>query len=169
MSYNDWINATAQGSEAGEIVVTFSSQLMRGLENEKNAIDKRIVSLQALCSLSCSIFQTVIVTFPYFFQMASYALLKKLIPREDGTKQLGEVVVWKPEPKQSSKGKGKKANKGAKSKGRAASQVLDEEQQDGNAASLRTSEAVLVKRNPKYYSDVEEGYGICVYDTVKVI
>lgn len=47
LAYNEWINATAQGSEAGEIVVTFSSQLMRGLDNEKNAIDRRIVSNNA--------------------------------------------------------------------------------------------------------------------------
>lgn len=138
LSYNEWINATAQGSEAGEIVVTFSSQLMRGLDNEKSSIDKRI--------------------------MASYTQLKKLISGNSSTKQLGEVVTWKPEPK-NNKNKGKKTAKNAKGKGKRHAQ--DAEGEETIAASLYTPEAILMERNPQYYADIEKNYGLCVCDVVK--
>lgn len=142
LSYNEWINATAQGSEAGEIVVTFSSQLMRGLDNEKNAIDKRM--------------------------MATYTLLKKVASEANGEKVLGDVVTWKPEPKQAAKGKGKKNTrtaKNAKSKGKRGTE--EEEGESEVAASLYSPEAILVDRNPQHYADIEKSYGICVYDTVR--
>lgn len=146
LSYNDWINATAQGSEAGEIVVTFSSQLMRGLDNEKNAIDRRL--------------------------MATYTLLKKCVPGNDGGHQLGEVVQWKPETKQANKGKGKgkKAASNSKGKGKGkgkAKKGLEEDAEDEIAASLYTPEAILQDRNPKFYADIEKSFGLCVYDTMR--
>ncbi|XP_034244212.1 general transcription factor 3C polypeptide 2 [Thrips palmi] len=141
LSYNEWINATAQGSEAGEIVVTFSGQLMRGLDNEKNAIDKRL--------------------------MATYTLLKKRTYGDDGETELGEVVQWKPESKQANKGKGK-GKKANNSKGKGKSKKGQEE--DGEevvAASLYTPEAILQDRNPQFYADIEKNYGLCVYDTMR--
>ncbi|KAK3914402.1 General transcription factor 3C polypeptide 2 [Frankliniella fusca] len=135
LSYNEWINATAQGSEAGEVVVSFSSQLMRGLDNEKNSIEKRI--------------------------MASYTLLKKLISGNDDTRQLGEVVTWKPEPK-SNKNKGKKPVKSSKGKGKRNAKNMESEQ-----GTEETAQALLVDRNPKSYADIEKNYGLCVCDVVK--
>lgn len=100
--------------------------------------------------------------------MATYTLLKKRLPGEDGENQLGEEVQWKPEPKQSKgKGKGKKASINSRGKGK--TKKAQEDDADGEvAASLYTPEAVLQDRNPQFYADIEKNYGLCVYDTVRV-
>lgn len=101
--------------------------------------------------------------------MASYTLLKKLVPGDHSHKQLGDVVLWQPEPKKKVKAKEKKTSKSAKGKSKQGAQTESmQEEEDEIPASLYTPDAILQDRNPQYYSDIEKNYGLCVHDTVMV-